>query len=94
MNPSYRSVEVLNDLIAKFDASGKHMEAIGCLERILIIEKTAERLDEVSKYAKELTLKCNVLAMKFLRDNQLEVALELLKKAEIILNISPSMFDR
>ena len=65
---------------------GEYIEALQCMERGLILRHHifGSESDEVWNACKAAAEICNLLAMRYLQHEELEIVLELLKKADIL----------
>jgi tetratricopeptide (TPR) repeat protein len=65
---------------------GKLLESLHCMEKSLILRGHSFGLDsqEVFKACKSVGEMCNFLAMTYLQEDEFDITLELLKKAEVL----------
>ncbi|KAF1325440.1 Tetratricopeptide repeat-containing domain, partial [Globisporangium splendens] len=71
---------------------GDYLKAFGCMERALVLRRHLFGADspEVLHACKALAEMCNLLSMSFLQQDNCAVAIDLLKKAEILTKHHPS----
>ena len=76
----------LDDSSCQLQESGEYLEALKCMERGLLLRHHifGSESDEVWNACKATAEICNLLAMRYLKHEELETVIELLKKAEIL----------
>ena len=81
----------LDSIASKLKADGKFMEALEVVEQALVIRKTqfGEESDEVKKSYRQLCELCNILATFYLQREDSYLALDLLKRAEVLSDGDP-----
>jgi tetratricopeptide (TPR) repeat protein len=79
-------IEELDKAVSQLKAEGKYMEALDLVEQGLIIrkEKFGEDSEEVHKSYRQLCELCNILATFYLQRDDSYLALDLLKRAEVL----------
>ena len=76
----------LDESSSQLQDRGEYIEALQSMERGLILRHHifGSESDEVWKACKAAAEMCNLLAMRYLQHEELEMVLELLKKADIL----------
>jgi tetratricopeptide (TPR) repeat protein len=76
----------LDETSAQLQKQGNYLEALECMERGLVLRQHffGADSDEVWKACKTVGEMCNLLAMTYLQQEDFNMVLELLKKAEIL----------
>ena len=76
----------LEESSSEFQGRGEYLEALECMERGLILRHHifGSESNEVWNACKATAEICNILAMRYLQNDELETVLELLKKADIL----------
>lgn len=79
-------IEELDKIAAEFKAAGKYMEALDIVEQALSMRKSkfGENSEEVKKSYRQLCELCNILATFYLQREDSYLALDLLKRAEVL----------
>jgi tetratricopeptide (TPR) repeat protein len=85
-NVELLALERLDETSAQLQKQGDYLEALECMERGLVLRQYffGAESDEVWKACKTLGEMCNLLAMTYLQQEDFNMVLELLKKAEIL----------
>ncbi len=78
-------------LLFKIIVKGNYLEALECMERGLVLRQHffGAESDEVWSACKTVGEMCNLLAMTYLQQEDFNMVLELLKKAEILTEKDP-----
>jgi tetratricopeptide (TPR) repeat protein len=79
-------IESLDKAATELKDSGKYMEALEIVEQALSLRKTqfGENSEEVKKSYRQLCELCNILATSYLQREDSYLALDLLKRAEVL----------
>ena len=74
----------LEDTVRQYQSESKYIEAIGVLEELLKIKKMnfGTNSRQFTKSCKQLCEICNILAVYYLKKEDINSALDLLKKSE------------
>ena len=74
----------MEDAVKAYQAESKYIEAIGVLEELLKIKKVnfGTNSRQFTKSCKQLCEICNILAVYYLKKEDINSALDLLKKSE------------
>jgi tetratricopeptide (TPR) repeat protein len=80
------ALQRLDETSAQLQKQGNYLEALECMERGLVLRQHMFGADseEVWKACKTVGEMCNLLAMTYLQQEDFNMVLELLKKAEIL----------
>lgn len=85
-NAEILALQRLDETSAQLQKQGNYLEALECMERGLVLRQHFFGADspEVWKACKTVGEMCNLLAMTYLQQEDFNMVLELLKKAEIL----------
>lgn len=85
-NAELLALQRLDETSAQLQKQGNYLEALECMERGLVLRQHffGADSDEVWKACKTVGEMCNLLAMTYLQQEDFNMVLELLKKAEIL----------
>lgn len=85
-NAELLALQRLDETSAQLQKQGNYLEALECMERGLVLRQHFFGADseEVWKACKTVGEMCNLLAMTYLQQEDFNMVLELLKKAEIL----------
>ena len=85
-NAEVLALQRLDETSAQLQKQGNYLEALECMERGLVLRQHFFGADsqEVWKACKTVGEMCNLLAMTYLQQEDFNMVLELLKKAEIL----------
>jgi tetratricopeptide (TPR) repeat protein len=85
-SPEELALARMDAICDQLQAEGKVLESLEAMERGLILRRHYYGVDseEVFQSSKEVAEMCNFLSMTYLQQGEFEIALELLKKAEIL----------
>jgi|Transcript_30617 tetratricopeptide (TPR) repeat protein len=85
-NAELLALQRLDETSAQLQKQGNYLEALECMERGLVLRQHMFGADseEVWKACKTVGEMCNLLAMTYLQQEEFNMVLELLKKAEIL----------
>ena len=85
-NTELLALQRLDETSAQLQKQGNYLEALECMERGLVLRQHFFGADseEVWKACKTVGEMCNLLAMTYLQQEDFNMVLELLKKAEIL----------
>ena len=88
MNQYHNSIIIFN---SPLNFKGNYLEALECMERGLVLRQHffGVESDQVQDACKIVGEMCNLLAMTYLEQEQYDLVLELLKKAEILTERDP-----
>lgn len=80
------ALQKIDDKGEELQKEGRPLESLQCMEKGLILRGHIFGLDsdEVFKACKAVGEMCNFLAMSYLQEDEFEITLELLKKAEVL----------
>mmetsp|Transcript_25767 Transcript_25767/g.43431 ORF Transcript_25767/g.43431 Transcript_25767/m.43431 type:complete len:320 (-) Transcript_25767:160-1119(-) len=80
------ALQRLDETCAQLQKQGNYLEALECMERGLVLRQHffGAESDEVWNACKTVGEMCNLLAMTYLQQEDFNMVLELLKKAEIL----------
>lgn len=86
------ALQRLDETSAQLQKQGNYIEALECMERGLVLRQHmfGADSDEVWKACKTVGEMCNLLAMTYLQQEDFNMVLELLKKAEILTERDPA----
>jgi len=90
-NAELLALQRLDESSAQLQKQGNYLEALECMERGLVLRQHffGADSDEVWKACKTVGEMCNLLAMTYLQQEDFNMVLELLKKAEILTERDP-----
>ena len=85
-NAELLALQRLDETCAQLQKAGNYLEALECMERGLVLRQHffGAESDEVWTACKTVGEMCNLLAMTYLQQEDFNMVLELLKKAEIL----------
>ena len=85
-NAELLALQRLDETCAQLQKQGNYLEALECMERGLVLRQHffGSDSDEVWSACKTVGEMCNLLAMTYLQQEDFNMVLELLKKAEIL----------
>jgi len=85
-NAELLALQRLDETSAQLQKQGNYLEALECMERGLVLRQHffGSDSEEVWKACKTVGEMCNLLAMTYLQQEDFNMVLELLKKAEIL----------
>lgn len=85
-NPELLALQRIDEACTKFQENGQYLESLECMERGLVLRQHfyGAGSDEVWAACKVVGEMCNLLAMTYLQQEDFDMVLELLKKAEIL----------
>ena len=85
-NAELMALQRIDESCVKLQEEGKYLEALECMERGLVLRQHffGADSDEVWSACKTVGEMCNLLAMTYLQQENFQMVLELLKKAEIL----------
>ena len=85
-NAELLALQRLDETCAQLQKQGNYLEALECMERGLVLRQHffGADSDEVWNACKTVGEMCNLLAMTYLQQEDFNMVLELLKKAEIL----------
>mmetsp|Transcript_6815 Transcript_6815/g.6921 ORF Transcript_6815/g.6921 Transcript_6815/m.6921 type:complete len:329 (+) Transcript_6815:107-1093(+) len=85
-NAELLALQRLDETCAQLQKQGNYLEALECMERGLVLRQHffGAESDEVWTACKTVGEMCNLLAMTYLQQEDFNMVLELLKKAEIL----------
>lgn len=85
------ALQRLDETSAQLQKQGNYLEALECMERGLVLRQHffGAESDEVWSACKTVGEMCNLLAMTYLQQEDFNMVLELLKKAEILTERDP-----
>lgn len=91
-NAELLALQRLDETSAQLQKQGNYLEALECMERGLVLRQHFFGADseEVWKACKTVGEMCNLLAMTYLQQEDFNMVLELLKKAEILTERDPA----
>mmetsp|Transcript_5493 Transcript_5493/g.5666 ORF Transcript_5493/g.5666 Transcript_5493/m.5666 type:complete len:331 (-) Transcript_5493:350-1342(-) len=86
------ALQRLDETSAQLQKQGNYLEALECMERGLVLRQHffGAESDEVWSACKTVGEMCNLLAMTYLQQEDFNMVLELLKKAEILTERNPA----
>lgn len=86
------ALQRLDETSAQLQKQGNYLEALECMERGLVLRQHffGAESDEVWSACKTVGEMCNLLAMTYLQQEDFNMVLELLKKAEILTERDPA----
>jgi len=92
-HPQLVALQRLDALSSSLQSEGKLLDALQCMEKSLILRGHLFGIgsEQVVKACRSVAEMCNYLAMTFLQQDQFDVTLELLKKAEVLSDSHPSI---
>lgn len=90
-NAELLALQRLDETCAQLQKQGNYLEALECMERGLVLRQHffGAESDEVWSACKTVGELCNLLAMTYLQQEDFNMVLELLKKAEILTERDP-----
>lgn len=90
-NAELLALQRLDETSAQLQKQGNYLEALECMERGLVLRQHffGADSDEVWASCKTVAEMCNLLAMTYLQQEDFNMVLELLKKAEILTERDP-----
>ena len=79
-----QEMEKLEEIVRQHQSESKYIEAIGVLEELLKVKKVnfGTNSREFTRSCKQLCEICNILAVYYLKKEDINSALDLLKKSE------------
>lgn len=91
-NAELLALQRIDEACTSFQQNGQYLEALECMERGLVLRQHfyGAGSDEVWKACKTVGEMCNLLAMTYLQQEDFNMVLELLKKAEILTERDPA----
>ena len=91
-NAELLALQRLDETCAQLQKQGNYLEALECMERGLVLRQHffGSDSDEVWAACKTVGEMCNLLAMTYLQQEDFNMVLELLKKAEILTERDPA----
>jgi tetratricopeptide (TPR) repeat protein len=91
-NAELLALQRLDETCAQLQKQGNYLEALECMERGLVLRQHffGADSDEVWTACKTVGEMCNLLAMTYLQQEDFNMVLELLKKAEILTERDPA----
>jgi len=90
-NAELLALQKIDEAATQLQQQGNYVEALECMERGLVLRQHffGADSDEVWRACKTVGEMCNLLAMTYLQQEDFNMALELLKKAEILTERDP-----
>lgn len=77
------SISLLDDIASQLQGQGKELDSLKFVERSLVMRQEFFGGGiEVEKLAEQFVIRCNLIAMKFLKEEDFVLSFEFLKKAE------------